>query len=628
MSNDTSPSDPRRADFRVVFRGYDQAEVAARLDELSRLADRLEEEKERLTTRLGEFAERDLKSEFESVGREVSSVLEAARIAAETMRDRASADAARWRSEATAEAETMRKEARSDSEALRSDAWSTGSQLLDQVSEEVERLRRQAERDSLSVIGEAERKAHRLTAAGRREAEESIRSAKMEAEKVSAQAKAEYDDLITTAQRQAEAAQERTRALEQRRGELMTELESVRAALSSVEGELEDKRQGVDLSEEPALPRRALVSDEDGVHEINWEDGHTVRVIHPSRPTQPVDPDDTDADSLAEEVARLRDATETPESDAETEVDQGPEADSVDVAEAIEMPGESESVDPGEREPAEAEAHSPEPAPEAAEEAPAASSPDGLADLFARLRTPEPGTDEPQPSPAPQVEDADEGAESQEQVIPAVSPAESAPLNGTPIDPFATRERLLLPITNAALRSIKRTLTDAQNEALERLRVNDGEWMPDTLHLQAVLREDLIELVEGSARAGIEAAAEMGVEPPTDPETVEVDVDEVGSDLTANLVSALESSGSGARERSAATSRVFRGWRSDEAERRVRSLALESYHHALRGAFDSEGRSWRWEASGRMCPSCRDAADTGRAIPPAHRDCACTILLG
>jgi vacuolar-type H+-ATPase subunit E/Vma4 len=162
------------------------------------------------------------------VGREVTSVLEAARAAAETMRDRAGADAARWRSEAMAEVEAMRKSARADAEAMRTDAWTTSSQLLEQVMAEVERTRAASERDSLAVMGEAEREAHRLTSTARREAEEVVRAAKMEAERLVTQAQADHDNIIATAHRQAEAAQERTRALEQRRQELMGELESLR----------------------------------------------------------------------------------------------------------------------------------------------------------------------------------------------------------------------------------------------------------------------------------------------------------------------------------------------------------------------------------------------------------------
>src|SRR5690606_22084891 len=177
MTTEPTPDEIRRATFRVVFRGYDQAEVESRLHDLGTLVEQLTEQRDRLASRLGEFAERDLKSEFEVVGREVASVLEAARAAAETMRDRAGADAARWRSEAMAEVESMRKSARADAEALRTDAWTTSSQLLEQVVAEVERTRAASERDSLAVMGEAEREAHRLTSTARREAEEVVRAA-------------------------------------------------------------------------------------------------------------------------------------------------------------------------------------------------------------------------------------------------------------------------------------------------------------------------------------------------------------------------------------------------------------------------------------------------------------------
>jgi hypothetical protein len=100
----------------------------------------------------------------------------------------------------------------------------------------------------------------------------------------------------------------------------------------------------------------------------------------------------------------------------------------------------------------------------------------------------------------------------------------------------------------------------------------------------------------------------------------------MGHDLAEALRTALTAAGAGSRERQAAASRVFRGWRTDEAERRLRSLALSSYHSALRQVLDSHGRQWRWRSAGRMCAACRAAAEAGHQLPPVHRDCDCTIV--
>lgn len=653
MTTEPTPDEIRRATFRVVFRGYDQAEVESRLHDLGTLVEQLTEQRDRLASRLGEFADRDLKGEFEVVGREVTSVLEAARAAAETMRDRAGTDAARWRSEAMAEVEAMRKSAQADAEAMRTDAWTTSSQLLEQVMAEVERNRAASERDSLAVMGEAEREAHRLTSSARREAEEVVRAAKMEAERLVAQAQAERDDILATAHRQAEAAQERTRALEQRRQELMGELEALRATLASFESELEDRRQGIGLSEPMELPHRAVVSDEDGVHATDWEEGHTVRVIRPGRDEPPheepepdeSEPEPTDAEVVAEEVARLR-AEEgvagvriiRPEPEHESSSEE-PEAEPAESGSTPETHEPEPRFEPAPEEEPEAELEpetgaQPEVGPREDETVPVAEKevspgPDEVLELFRRLRTPDEtssssGT-EPEPESDANEADGKEPATETEEAAPAPIPTPPAASEGEDAgDPFETRDRLLLPITNQALRAVKRALTEAQNEALEQIRL--GRWEVEGDDLEALVHEELVALSEEAALAGVEAATELGVTGATSGPPQAVPPPEVGQDLANGLRSALENAGPGSRERQAAVSRVFRGWRTDEAERRLRHLALSSYHHSLRTVLDDRGREWKWESPGRLCATCRAAAESGHQLPPVHRDCQCTIV--
>jgi len=607
MTTHPDPDDIRRAGFRVVFRGFDQEEVVARLDQLAKTVEELIEDRDRLSSRLGEFADRDLKTEFETVGREVTSVLEAARTAAETLREKASTDAARWRSEAIAEVEAQRKEARSDSEALRTDAWTTASQLLDQVQAEVERIRTAAERDSLAVRGEAEREAHRLTASARREAEDVVRNAKMESERLVTQARSEHDEIIAAAHRQAESAQERTRALEQRRKDLMAELEQVRSTLTSFEGELEERRQGIGLSEPVELPRRAVISDEAGTRVEDWEEGHTVRVIRPDRGDEPpgeAADDSADADVLAAEVARLRERGDEPPDETRTDDESRADIPEDPPASQPEPPGAvdtEESVSTSEQKP--------EPEPDRPDDN------NDLFDLFRRLRQPGPDSPLPDEPAGPNPE------------APGPHPTRGAPpvAEAAETDVFETRERLLLPVTNDALRAVKRALADAQNLALERLRVTDGEWSPDVSELEASLAGGLRDLTDGATEAGREAAAEMGitVSDPPDPEPA---TSSIAPDLFEALTTGLESSGPDSQDRAKAVSRIFRAWRTDEAERRVRFMALAGYHRALSHALEGEGTPWTWVPAGRLCPTCRTAADAGDAVPPAHRDCNCTIV--
>ena len=110
-----------------------------------------------------------------------------------------------------------------------------------------------------------------------------------------------------------------------------------------------------------------------------------------------------------------------------------------------------------------------------------------------------------------------------------------------------------IPAQNVALRSIKRTLVELQNETLDHLRT-DAAWDP---------AEDYTD------RFG-EAFSELNVEVwgVDDPAVA----DAFATDLYDALQSALERSraaGGGERAVASAASKVFRMWRSDEAEQRV-----------------------------------------------------------
>jgi hypothetical protein len=63
------------------------------------------------------------------------------------------------------------------------------------------------------------------------------------------------------------------------------------------------------------------------------------------------------------------------------------------------------------------------------------------------------------------------------------------------------------------------------------------------------------------------------------------------SDLGVAVTAALDTAGEGQRERQSAASRVFRVWRSDEAERRVRDIALRGYQLGLEESRKVEASS-------------------------------------
>ncbi len=607
MADEPTPDDVRSAQFRTVFRGVDGSQVAEYLDTLATELDALTEEKERLEARLGEYADRDLRSEFDNLGREVSAVLQAAREAAESMRERASHDAGRWRSEAMAEAEGVRRDAKNDAEALRGDAWTTGSELLAQSMTEIKRLREESERELLTTMGEAEREAHRLTSSARREAEDLVRGASMDAEKITSEATKRRDDLIDQARRQASAAEERTRALEERREELLEELEKARSTLGRLEGTLEERRDDLDLSATDSSSVRVVPTA--APNDIaNWELGETVRVVSSSEPETPVPPTEP-------EVVLAEEPTES------VEPDPGPEP--VSLPEAVStVEGVAADMAPG---PSATEAPEVESSETTTEPLPLSPAPagDDVGALFASLRG-----DTPQPA----VEAEVPSSESEPKPKPELEPESPPPAVGEKASPSVSDDRIedrdsrLLPITNRALRGVKKAVTDAQNVALDSLRT-DADWAPEATDLADAMRADLIGLWSESYSAGHTAAEEMVGSKLKRPDTPHSDAaDDLGEALADAVSEALVAAGDGQRERQSSTSRVFRAWRTDEAERRVRELAHRGYHQGMvDSATDSDVV---WAAAGTPCSACADAASDPRSsLPPVHTGCECTIVV-
>ncbi len=547
MAPDVTPDAIRSAEFRTTLRGLDRAEVETFLDAVASRVERLEGDIEKLVTQLDEASGPNLEAEFEKVGHEVSSILQAAREGAESMRERASIDAARWRREAAEETETLRREAAADAEALRRDAWVTGSELLDQAQVNAEAMRAAAERDVLTVMGEAEREAHRLTSGARREAEDLVRNANMAAEKITADATKRRDEIIDGANRQAAGAQERTRALENRRDELLEELENVRATLTKLEGSLEERREALDQTQ-TAEPSNVRVVHPPADAKEPWELGETVRVVHPDqRPRR--DPDTTIAEEMSDQVARIQQSESVPGPQSTPRDEKEPEP------ELVSQTGPE----------LESSASEPEhPTPSAEPE-----DPDDVKALFAALRggadtAPVAGTPEDEPHDEPAGED---------------EPEEPSSDGGT--DWIAVRDSKLLPITNRALRGVKKAMTEVQNVVLDSLRT-DGDWKPDEAAIAASVHAELVGVWTESFAAGHAIAEEMAGSKLKRPSTPASKADaEFASDLAAAVAGALRGAGDGPRERQSAASRVFRVWRSDEAERRIRDLAILGYETGI-----------------------------------------------
>ena len=432
MASEQRPGGASPPRFKTTLRGYDRGEVDRALRDLETEATHLREERDAANARLAALGERDLHAEIEAVQRDVAGVLDAARRAADAIRQRAANEATQWRAEGAGAADETRRKGHDDAVALRGDAWTAAEQLLTQVAAEAEAQRAALERELVTLRAEAERDAHQHLAAARGEAE-----------RLSREAQTSHDEMVEQTKRAEEQSQERIQAVEARRTELLGELEELRQTLESVEAEIEHQRERLDLVslEVPGEVGGARVEN------VGFRLIPAPSSEMPSHP--PAEESAVDALSMADEVRRLRQ-------------DQTRPADGGRPAEEAPLPSGGAELAP-------APERSDEPVP------PPAPSSDDLAHLFASLRGAGAAGETP----------GDMAGNDAATRVDGASPAPA--LTASPPDvtgAFELRERLLLPITNRVLRDVKRQLTEAQNLALEQLRLNEGAWQPDQLELE------------------------------------------------------------------------------------------------------------------------------------------------
>ena len=253
-----------------------------------------------------------------------------------------------------------------------------------------------------------------------------------------------------------------------------------------------------------------------------------------------------------------------------------------------------------------------EPAEEApAEEAAPEESTDELSALFSALRgdEPEPEPDpEPDPEPEPEPEPVDEAEAAPEPVeVPDYEPL------------LIARTSALLSVVNGALRGVKRELADAQNRALEALRV-EGEWSPSQSRLSEQFAERLDEVRTAAYAVGWSAGGGEG-----DPEGAPEDVSVFAGDLAGSLLRAI-GKGADTAARSTELSRTIRTWRTDSAERHLRAEATRAHAEGVAAAIRSHGGTPHLVVAERGCSQCKAAAgplDGG--VPPLHAECSCVV---
>ncbi len=564
MVDDVTPDQVRARRFDMIRRGYDRAEVDAFLDgvasQLEDLSARVVEAKASALA-IGIDDPEALANELKNVGGEVGAVLEAARAAAEGLRTRASKDSDTWRNEAERESTAVFADASEQSQSMRAAAWNEGTSMLTSAEAESHLILETAQEDSLFMRAEAERDALRLTSDARRDKEELLRAATIEADSIIEEARAESDGVLVAADKQAEAAQERARALEDRRSELLSELEATRASIGQLEDEIDSRRLALETPE--PVPVLEPEPDARSHHSI---DSGSVKIVAPSKVVtlKPVDTDEFVADVEAIRSANVSKAEEaTLERELETVAVISPPPASDVVAPVVEVVEEPE--------------------PEAQEVAvqsvneSAAASTDEIGSLFAKLRDdtveqsavkvenasvspeaaieevrdPEPAApSEPSPKPKPKAV-SEERPKSDGPSSPPPAEVDSASESAETAAPSGA-----LAAQNAALKAVKRSLVDLQNETLEALRTDDA-WVPDE-SFTGRFDEPFAAFGES---VGADSAADSG--------------SAFASDLHDAVTSAIEDErghGSGPRAVASAASKVFRTWRSDEAERRLSAL--------------------------------------------------------
>lgn len=635
-------SEVRARSFGAAVRGFDRAEVAGYLEQV---ADYLEALQQQLhQAGISEVASpADLAAEYAAVGEEVAAVLAEARTAADAMRSRAAAESARWRAETEEETRQMYADTASAVSDARESVWTAGTEMLGQVVAECELMVAQADELSLRIRSEAERDSTRMLTDSQREREAMLRVGRDEAERTVGAARKEADALMMGARHQTDVAHERVRALEERRAELMEELESTQKALLGIE-------------DEPIAAVEEESEDPEPVGEVeartHWpEDDGGVRIVA-ARRSVPVEP--VDADALAAEVEALRErrpqATTRPTSRPPEPESVSPPVEETEPEPTVEPEAEVESVSPplggspgeggegGSSADVEPEPDTePEPEPEIEE------GPDPLAGLFDELRG---------GAPVPLTPTTGNGEAKEEAVIAAspvativeepstIEPAPASPAPNDSLDPFALRDRLLLPVQNRALRLVKRRLVSAQNRALEELRL-DAEWVPGPDLVDGDISGVLVDLTTESAAAGFAAAGELLGR--TDPPRPELDAGDVTQEFIGAFIESaglsLERSraaGAGKRETASSLSRVFRAWRTDDAERRVRFLSRRAYHDGVLAALlamecervlvSPSGSSCVDHGEGTSPWLIPDGPPPGSLVPPASLECSCTIV--
>lgn len=589
-----SPSSP----FSSSLFGYSKSEVEVAIAKLTAAVAELEEKRGQMAAQLSSLEGNP--PAYEEVGKSISKLLADADAAATSMRDRAASESAALTRATEAETTQLAADAKTASEALRASAWDESQKILEDAEKTSEGALTASKDAARQRQAESEREAHRVLSAARREAEEVIGKANLERDQTLQAASVRKGEMLDIAKAAERASQQRARALEVRKEELLAELESVRETVGRLESDIEEKQTTLRKIDEPPVAAAAP--------EPEWAAG--IRIIPPTTTGEVVEPVDEalTADDIVDDVVALQTEAALEARAAETAGQKGgaPKEEPQPESEP-----ESESVSEPETEP------EPEPAVEPVK--------DKIGALFASLRGGA-ATPKPEPAPEPEASKDEAPAENLAPVIElakkAVKPKKAGPNAKALVD---ARDKSVLPVVNRGLKSLKRELASIQNHALEAIRLDDA-WQPDVEELAANLEPSLVLIASESFGAGVDDNNRLsgGTVVVKDPSSFEIGL--VARDLQASLARAL-AKGTDDRAKASEVSRVFRAWRSEASERHLLGLSIHAYNQGTAAAIAKAGGRAVMLLAGRGCATCKAAAGNSMAIvPPLHEGCGCAVV--
>jgi len=645
-------------------RGYDPVEVTSLL---GRAADALRTWQERdrrlwervtsLSADLDDALEVDEAKITAALGEETARIISVAREAGVSIREEASRTAAQVVEEADAAAEESRRTAQEELESARSEA----ERLRTEVTLEAADLRREAEEFSEVTRTAAEARRSELLSAAESILAERTTEAEAAASAIRGTAEVERDAALSESERirseaQTAAAEVVQSAIEEGRAMVAEAQEYREQLLRSLAARHQEANRRIDAARAERDRIVAAIRDVGSTLDVTVDDLSNSDDVFEPQPHVSVEEFITRAATELRPVPQIggspvdpgvADPTATPVSETD-EIAPETEAETDDPSSSAvaELPVDGDIT----REEAVLDRRiiglvdevAPIVALPTAEAAPDGPSDDATVhDLFERVRA------------ATEDTTAETGADPED----AADPEDVAP-DDAPDSVLDRRDLLLDPIGEALARSLKRAVSDEQNEVLDQLR-RARRQVPS---LEALLGDvddvsrylgHLLGDLRSAARAGAEFwSIESAEDPHGDPAAaVEVAVDEGGSlyrqveellgHRRAHLARVLDEAAESGLDLSGVQSKVrgaYREWRSGQSEGAAGDLAAAGFAIGMEAAARPDAR-WCWVVDNGGLP-CADAEDnalagpvsvgnpfpTGDRLPPAHSGCRCILI--